>query len=66
MNVNYENICKTLMERDDLSHKEAMEIINDARAEIIDAVACGDYELAESIMYEDLGLELDYLVELLL
>ncbi len=60
-----ENICKILMARDGLSHKEAAELVREAQSEIIEAAAYGDYDDAESILYDYLGLELDYLIDIL-
>ncbi len=56
---------KILMERDGLSEKEAMDMMNDTRSEIYDAIGCGDFDLAEDIFMGDLGLEMDYIFDLL-
>jgi len=50
---------RILMERDELSSKEADEIISQARQMILDG------EDAEEVLYEEFGLEPDYLFDLL-
>lgn len=59
------SIIKVLMKRDNMTEEEATELYNDTMAEIHDAIDCGDYDLVESLMYGDFGLELDYLMEVL-
>ena len=46
--------------------KEADELIEEVREDINFAASNGEYELAEDIMYADLGLEMDYIFELLI
>lgn len=58
-------VVKILMERDGLSREDAYDLIKDVRAEMQDAIACGDYDLAEEIMESDLGLEPDYIFDIL-
>lgn len=58
-------VVKILMERDGYSKQAAMELINDCRREMHDAVACGDFSLAEEIIESDLGLESDYIFDIL-
>lgn len=61
-----EGIVKILMERDDLSREEAQQMVEECRQRIQDeAVSTGDIELAEEILAEELGLELDYMMDLL-
>ena len=50
---------RILMERDELSSKEADEIISQARQMILDG------EDAEEVLYEEFGLEPDYIFDLL-
>jgi hypothetical protein len=50
---------RILMERDELSSKEADELISQARQMILDG------EDAEEVLYEEFGLEPDYLFDLL-
>ena len=56
-------IAEILMKRDGISKNEAEEIVSEAREAIMDCG--GDYEEAENVMYGDLGLEMDYLMDLL-
>jgi hypothetical protein len=53
------------MKRDGYSKEEAIEIVNDCREEMNEAIAEGDYDLAEEIIESDLGLEPDYIVDIL-
>ena len=50
---------KVLMERDELSSEEADEIISQARQMILDG------EDPEEILYEEFGLEMDYIFDLI-
>lgn len=58
-------VVSILMNRDGYSKEEAIEIINDCREEMNDAIADGDYNLAEDILACDLGLEPDYIFDIL-
>lgn len=60
------SIKQILMDRDNMTAEEADELIEEVREEIQIAARDEDYELVEDIMYGDLGLELDYIFELLL
>lgn len=60
------SIKKILMNRDGMTSEEADELIEAVREDINFAASNGDYELAEDIMLGDLGLEMDYIFELLL
>lgn len=60
-------IVQILMEQDELSRQEAQQVFDECRRRLIgEAVPSGDCELAEEILVEDLGLELDYLMDILL
>ena len=59
-------IIQVLMKRDELTLEEAIEVFNDVKEEMEEAIAAGDYELAEEIMASELGLELDYVFDILL
>ena len=54
------------MNRDGYSYEEAKEIAEDTMEEVRGAIEEGDYELAEDIFMGDLGLEVDYLLEVLI
>ena len=59
-------VVKILMERDNMTREEAEHLLNQVRDEMNDAIAEGDYDLAEDIMYSDLGLEMDYIMDVLM
>lgn len=58
-------VVKILMERDGLTKEAATELVNDCRAEMHNAIACGDYDLAYELIESDLGLEPDYIPDIL-
>lgn len=61
-----EEIVKILMRRDGLSKSEAKNFLDDVMKEIEDAIAYGDWEDAEDIWMGETGLEVDYLMEVLM
>ena len=60
------SIKQILMDRDDMTAEEAEDLIAEVKEEIQIAAEDGDYGLVEDIMYDDLGLELDYIFELIM
>ena len=59
-------IIKILMERDGLTYDEASDEFKYAQSLIHEAVASGeDWDEVEEIMYSELGLEMDYIFEIL-
>lgn len=58
-------IVKILMDRDDMTEEEARDLMNDVRSEMDNAIECGDYSLAEEIFESDLGLEPDYIMDIM-
>jgi hypothetical protein len=60
-----EKIINILMKRDGLSFEEARRQCEDTVAEVRMAIASGDFLLAEELMMSDLGLEPDYLMDIL-
>ena len=60
------SIKQILMERDEMTEVEAEELIADVREEQTFAIETNDFAYAEDIMYGDLGLEMDYIFELLI
>ena len=58
-------LVKLIMKRDNLSRSEAIEAIQDCKEEIELAIAVGHYEKAEDILRESLGLEPDYLPDII-
>lgn len=60
-----EKVVDILMRRDNLTKQEAQNLISQVKNDISDAICSGDYDLVEDIMYSDLGLEMDYIDQLL-
>ena len=62
-----DRIIAILMERDELTEEEAREQVEEA-VELINEIleSGGSYEEAEEILLDDLGLEMDYIFDLLL
>ena len=58
-------VASILMERDGISAKEAAEMITEARDAMQDAIDAGEFDEVDSIMADYLGLEPDYIMELL-
>ena len=54
-----------LMQRDGMTRREAEKSVTLCTGEIEDAIACGDFDLVEDIVAGDLGLEMDYIFDLL-
>lgn len=59
------SIKRILMERDGMDEFEAQDLIDAVREDLNFAMENNDYELAEDIMYGDLGLEMDYIFDLI-
>ena len=67
MKTGQDRIVAILMERDELTEEEAREQVEDAAQSITDIMENGgSYEEAEDVLLEDLGLEMDYIFDLLL
>lgn len=60
------SIKQILMDRDNMTAEEAEDLIADVREELAFAIETNDFAYAEDIMYGDLGLEMDYIFELLI
>ena len=58
------NVVAILMKRDGMSRAEAVALVTKVRGMIEDAG--GDYDEAEQIMIDELGLEMDYIFDILL
>lgn len=63
--TNINPIVKILMSRDGLTREEAEQQLRYVREMINDAVADGGYDEVEDIMYSELGLEMDYIHDIL-
>ncbi|WP_298029643.1 hypothetical protein [uncultured Dysosmobacter sp.] len=60
------HIVQILVDRDGVSEREAQQMVDACRQRLLsEAVPSGDSDLAEEILSEELGLELDYLMDLL-
>lgn len=59
-------IVNILMRRDGISENEARNLIEDCMLEIHEAIAAGRYMEAEDIFMDWLGLEPDYLMQILI
>lgn len=58
------NVVAILMKRDGMSGAEAIALVTEVCGIIEDAG--GDYDEAEQIMIDELGLEMDYIFDILL
>lgn len=56
-----EELAEMISKRDNISYTEAMAAIRDTAADMEQAFYNGNLDLAEQILREDLGLELDYM-----
>jgi len=60
------SVAQILVTRDGIKMDEALARVNECSRRLNDeAVASGDYELAIDIIAEELGLEPDYMMDLL-
>lgn len=60
-----DSITEVLMRRDGLSEEDAKREVDDFRADIEDSIMSGDLEDIEDALMYDLGLEPDYLFDIL-
>lgn len=58
-------VVQILMERDNMTEKEAKRAVEQVRTEVYLAVEDGNYDEAEEIMVSLLGLEMDYLFDII-
>lgn len=56
-----EELAKMIAKRDNINYEEALTAIRDCAIDMEYAFYNGNLELAETILREDLGLELDYM-----
>ncbi len=61
-----DSITEVLMRRDGLSEEDAKREVDDFRADIEDSIMSGNLEDIEDALMNDLGLEPDYLMDILL
>lgn len=60
-----DSITEVLMRRDGLSEEDAKREVEDFKADIEDSIMSGDLEDIEDALMNDLGLEPDYLMDIL-
>lgn len=60
-----ERVIRLIMKRDDLSYEDAKTEVSNTVDEIYEALESGDSELVEEILMNNLGLEPDYIPQLL-
>lgn len=61
-----DSITEVLMRRDGLSEEDAKREVDDFKADIEDSIMSGNLEDIEDALMNDLGLEPDYLMDLLM
>ena len=61
-----DSITEVLMRREGLSEEDAKREVEDFRADIEDSIMSGNLEDIEDALMNDLGLEPDYLLDLLM
>ncbi len=59
-------IVDILMKRDGVTEEEARNTLQETREMINDAIASGNFDEVEDIVYSELGLEMDYIDELIM
>ena len=59
-------VVKILMERDDMTREEAESRVEEVQELLEGAVIAGSYNAAEDILADELGLEMDYLFDLIM
>lgn len=58
-------VTDVLMRRDNLTLDEAQELEDEVRDEIYNLMTAGDFYGVEDVMASDLGLEMDYIMDIL-
>lgn len=58
-------VVEILMKRDNISKSEAEALVERTREEIEEYCAQGLYDVAEEAIYENLGLESDYVFDIM-
>jgi len=61
-----DSITEVLMRRDGLSEEDAKREVEDFKADIEDSIMSGNLEDIEDALMNDLGLEPDYLMDILI
>ena len=63
--MNNINIVNILVNRDNISKREAIKLIKETRDEIYEAIYNNDYVTPDEILMDNLGLEPDYLFDII-
>lgn len=58
-------VISILMKRDGMTEEEAKNHLQLVREAVHDAVNAGNYDDAEEIVYSELGLEMDYIFDIM-
>ena len=58
-------VVEILMRRDGLTETEARTYLSEVQSEIDEALASGDFTLVEDIVASELGLEMDYIPDIM-
>ena len=58
-------IIQILMKRDGMTYEEAKEVCEECREAMLEAIDSGYFDEAEEILRGDLGLEPDYIFDLI-
>lgn len=58
-------IVEILMKRNGMTKAEAELVFTQTKQAVENAVASGNYDKVEDIMYSELGLEMDYILDIL-
>ena len=58
-------VLKILMERDDMSREEAMELIDNFERDLKETIMTGNLDECEELLSLHFGLEPDYLIDFL-
>ena len=58
-------VVKILIERDNMTYEEAESQVNEVQELLEEALSFGSYAEAEDILKDELGLEMDYIFDLI-
>ena len=58
-------VVEILMRRDGLTESEASTWLSEVKSEIDEALASEEYSLVEDIVASELGLEMDYILDIM-
>ena len=58
-------VVKILMERDEMTEEEAVELVEEVRSELLDAISGTSCLSPEEVIEGELGLEPDYLFDII-